>query len=157
MPTINSEYYDNQVNELVRYRSASNISNGEVRIATFEYKFGWKSGETAAASGDIIKLGRLDPGITVLADRMQVLTEGSVSAATLTAIGDQQVANRYTTTAVTLTAVAFVSVTPVAATTIPEVVITKDINDILQATLGGTLPATVGKRFWVRVWYRMPS
>lgn len=158
MPTINSEYYDNQVNELVRYRSASNISNGEVRIATFEYKFGWKSGEAAAASGDIVKLGRLDPGTTVLADRMQILSEGiGGTTVTFSAIGDQQVANRYTTTAAALTAAGFVTVTPVAATTIPEVVIVKDVNDVLQATLGGTLPATAGKRIWVRVWYRMPS
>ena len=27
--------------ELVRYRAPSNIANGELRMATFEYKFGW--------------------------------------------------------------------------------------------------------------------
>jgi hypothetical protein len=155
MPTINSEYYDNQVNELVRYRSASNIANGEVRIATYEYKFGWKAGETPAASGDILKIARLDPGITILADRMQILSEGiGGTTVTFTALGDQQLANRYTTTAVALTAAGIVTITPVVANTIPEVTITKDVNDILQGTLGGTLPATAGKRFWVRVWYR---
>lgn len=155
MPTINSEYYDNQVNELVRYRSASNISNGEVRVLTAEYKFGWKSGETAAASGDIVKLARLDPGIHVFSNEIVVFSEGiGGTTVTFTALGDQQLANRYSTTAIALTAAGWVTVTPAVATTIPDVLIVKDVNDVLQATLGGTLPATAGKRIWVRVKYR---
>ena len=155
MPTINSEYYDNQVNELVRYRSASNISNGEVRVLTAEYKFGWKTGETAAASGDIVKLARLDPGITIFSNEIVVYSEGiGGTSVTFTALGDQQTANRYSTTAVALTAAGWVNVTPAVATTIPDVLIVKDVNDVLQATLGGTLPATAGKRIWVRLKYR---
>jgi hypothetical protein len=155
MPTINSEYYDNQVNEMVRYRSASNISYGEVRVLTIEYKFGWKAGETPAASGDIIKLARLDPGITIYANEIVVYSEGiGGTTVTFTALGDQQTANRYTTTAIALTAAGWVSVTPAVATTIPDVVITKDLNDVLQGTLGGTLPATTGKRIWVRMKFR---
>ena len=150
MPTFNSEYYANQANELVRYRAASNVACGEIRSATLEYKF-----VGTEASGDILKLGRLDPGTTVIADEMKVLSEGiGGTSVTFTAVGDQAVANRYTTTAIALTAAGFVSLTPVAATTIPEVVITKDVNDVIQGTLGGTLPATVGKRIWVRVRYR---
>jgi hypothetical protein len=151
MPTFNSEYYANQVNELVRYRSASNISNGETREATFEYKF-----VGTEASGDILKLGRLDPGVTVQSDHMRFFSEGiGGTTVTFTAVGDQQTANRYTTTAVPLTAAGFNVITPVPATTIPEVVITKDVNDVVQGTLGGTLPATVGKRIWARVRYRL--
>ena len=61
-----------------------------------EYKFGWKAGETPAASGDIVQLGRLDPGITVLANEMEILSEGiGGTTVTFTAIGDQQMANRY--------------------------------------------------------------
>lgn len=161
MPTYNSEYYANQYNELVRYRAASNIANGEIRMATFEYKFGWNVvggvAQVAEVSGDILKFGRLDPGVTVLANEILFVTEAVGSAATITAIGDQAVANRYSTTAVTLTAAGYFAVTPVAATTIPDIVIVKDVNDVLQGTLGGTLPATVGKRFWVRVKYRLPS
>jgi hypothetical protein len=155
MPTINSEYYDNQVNEMVRYRSASNIAYGEVRVLTVEYKFGWKTGETPAATGDIIKLARLDPGITIFSNEIVVYSEGiGGTTVTFTALGDQQTANRYTTTAVPLTAAGWASVTPAVATTIPDVVITKDVNDVLQGTLGGTLPATAGKRIWVRMKFR---
>jgi hypothetical protein len=157
MPTLQSEYYANQTGEMVRYRSASNISNGEFREATLEYKFGWKTGVTEA-TGDIIQFGRLDPGITVQADNMKLLSEGiGGTTVTLTAIGDQQVANRYTTTAVAATAAGYVTITPVPATTIPEVTITAGVNDVIQGTLGGTLPATAGKRIWLRVRYRMPS
>ena len=73
---------------------------------------------------------------------------------TFTAVGDQQTANRYTTTAVALTAAGYVKLTPVPGTTIPEVKITSGVNDVLQGTLGGTLPATAGKRIWVRVRWR---
>lgn len=153
MPTFNSEYYKNQTDELVRYRSASNISNGEFREATLEYKF-----LGTEASGDILKFGRLDPGITVQADNIKLLSEGiGGTSVTLTALGDQAVANRYSTTAIAATAAGYVAVVPVPATTIPEVVITKDVNDVIQGTLGGTLPATVNKRIWLRVRYRMTS
>lgn len=155
MPTIQSEYYTNQVDELVRNRAASNIAYGEVRVLTIEYKFGWKSGEAAAASGDIVKLARLDPGITIFSNEIVVYSEGiGGTTVTFTALGDQQTANRYTTTAIPLTAAGWAPVTPVVATTIPDVVIVKDVNDVLQGTLGGTLPATVGKRIWIRIKFR---
>jgi hypothetical protein len=150
MPTFNSDFYANQVNELVRNRNASNVANGEIRSATLEYKF-----LGTEASGDTLKLGRLDPGVTVIADEIKFLSEGiGGTTVTFTKVGDQQTDNRYTTTAVALTAAGIVAITPVVATTIPEVVITKDVNDVIQGTLGGTLPATAGKRIWVRVRYR---
>ena len=64
--TLKSEYYKNQTDELVRYRAASNIANGEFREATLEYKF-----TGAEASGDILQFGRLDPGVTVQSDNMK--------------------------------------------------------------------------------------
>lgn len=149
--TLKSEYYKNQTDELVRYRAASNIANGEFREATFEYKF-----LGTEATGDILQFGRLDPGVTVQSDNLKLLSEGiGGTSVTLTAIGDQQTANRYSTTATAATAAGFVAVTPAVATTIPEVTITKDVNDVVQGTLGGTLPATVGKRIWLRVRYRL--
>ena len=149
--TLKSEYYKNQTDELVRYRAASNIANGEFREATLEYKF-----TGAEASGDILQFGRLDPGVTVQSDNIKLLSEGiGGTTVTLTALGDQQTANRYSTTAVAATAAGFVPVVPVPATTIPEVTITKDVNDVIQGTLGGTLPATAGKRIWLRVRYRL--
>lgn len=154
MPTLNSEYYDAQANELVRYRASSSVANGEVRVATLEYKFGWKTGVTEA-TGDILRLGRLDGGVMIYSNEIVVYSEGiGGTTITFTALGDQQTANRYTTTAVALTAAGYVNVTPVVATTIPDVVITSGVNDIIQGTLGGTLPATAGKRIWVRIKYR---
>ena len=151
--TLKSEYYANQVNELVRYRSASNIANGEFREATLEYKF-----LGSEVSGDFLQFGRLDPGVTVQSDNIKLLSEGiGGTTVTLTALGDQQVANRYSTTAIAATAAGYVAVVPVPATTIPEVVIISGVNDVIQGTLGGTLPATVGKRIWLRIRYRMPS
>jgi len=151
MPTFNSEYYANQIGGQVRYRAASNVANGDLREATLEYKF-----IGTEASGDILKFGRLDPGVTVQSDNMKLLSEGiGGTTVTLTAIGDQQTANRYTTTAVAATAAGFVAITPAVATTIPEVTITQGTNDVIQGTLGGTLPATAGKRIWLRVRYRL--
>ena len=151
MPTFNSEYYANQIGGQVRYRAASNVANGDLREATLEYKF-----IGTEASGDILKFGRLDPGVTVQSDSMKLLSEGiGGTTVTLTAIGDQQTANRYTTTAVAATAAGFVAITPAVATTIPEVTITQGTNDVIQGTLGGTLPATANKRIWLRVRYRL--
>jgi hypothetical protein len=35
------------------------------------------------------------------------------------------------------------------------VVKTDSTNNVIQATLGGTLPATVGKKFWLKLAYRI--
>ena len=154
MPTLQSEFYAAQANELVRFRSDANIAMGELRESTYEYKFGWKPGVTEA-SGDIIQIGRLDPGVVVHADEVTVMSEAiGGTSVTFTAVGDQQVANRYSTTAIPLTAAGYNKMVPVAGTSIPEVKIVKDVNDVLQATLGGTLPATAGKKIWVRVRWR---
>jgi hypothetical protein len=154
MPTLQSEYYAGQANELVRFRANANIACGEVRLATFEYKFGWKPGVVEAV-GDIVQLGRLDPNVMVLSDEIKVISEGvGGTGVTLTKVGDQQDDDRYSAAALALTAAGWVPAVPPPTSTIPDVVITKDVNDIVQATLGGTLPATVGKRFWVRIKYR---
>ena len=71
MPTFNSEYYANQIGGQARYRAASNVANGDLREATLEYKF-----VGTEASADIIKFGRLDPGVTVQSDSMKLLSEG---------------------------------------------------------------------------------
>jgi hypothetical protein len=154
MPTLQSEYYAAQVNELVRYRADANVAMGELRESTFEYKFGWKAG-VVEASGDILQLGRLDPNVVVHADDITVLSEGiGGTTITFTAVGDQQSANRYSTTAIPLTAAGYAKLVPVPATTVPEVKIASGVNDVLQGTLGGTLPATAGKRIFVRVRWR---
>lgn len=159
MPTYNSASYANQSGGLVRNRLDATAACGEVRIAEIEYKFGWNvvSGvaQTPEASGDILKVFQLPPSTVVLPELSGAYWEAAGSAATIVAIGDQQTANRYSTTALTLTAAGFGSITPVVATTIPRTVIVADVNDVLQVTLGGTLPATVGKRFWLRIHYRM--
>jgi hypothetical protein len=154
MPTLQSEYYAAQVNQLVRYRADSGVAMGEIRESTYEYKFGWKAG-VIEASGDILQLGQLDNGVVVHADDITVLSEGiGGTTVTFTAVGDQQTANRYTATAIPLTAAGYAKLVPAPATTIPEVKITGGTNDVIQGTLGGTLPATPGKRIWVRVRWR---
>jgi hypothetical protein len=150
MPTFNSENYANQIGGQVRFRLDSQVMSGEQRFAYLEYKF-----VGTEASGDILKLGQLPPSVTVVAADIKLVSEGiGGTTVTFTALGDQQTANRYTTTAVPLTAaVNWASITPVVATTVPFVTITAGINDVIQGTLGGTLPATAGKRIWLRVPY----
>jgi hypothetical protein len=152
MPTFNSVNYANQIGGQVRNRLESNVICQERRTANLEYAF-----VGTEASGDILKLGQLPPGVTIMADEIKLQSEGiGGTTVTFTAIGDQQTANRYTTTAVPLTAAtAGAAITPVVANTIPPVVITKDVNDVIQGTLGGTLPATAGKRIWLRVPYNL--
>jgi hypothetical protein len=151
MPTFNSANYANQIGGQVRNRIESNVMCQEQRIANLEYAF-----VGTEASGDILKLGQLPPGVTIV-NKMELVSEGiGGTTVTFTAIGDQQTANRYTTTAVPLTAAtAGAAITPVIANTVPPVTITKDVNDVIQGTLGGTLPATAGKRIWLRVPYNL--
>ena len=160
MPTYSSQSYANQTGGKIRDRLDASAASAEIRVSEIEYKFGWNvvSGvaQTPEASGDILKIFKLQPGAVVYPELSGAYWEAVGSAATIVAIGDQQTANRYSTTALTLTAAGFGAITPVVATTIPRTVIVAGTNDVLQVTLGGTLPATVGKRFWIRLHWRLP-
>jgi hypothetical protein len=81
-----------------------------------------------------------------------VVYSGIGGTGDFTVLGDQQ-SRTATTTAVALTAAGFVSVTPVAYDH-PRRGYHEGRNDVVQGTLGGTLPATAGKRIWVRIKYR---
>lgn len=154
MPTFKSTTYAAQSGGMVRDRLSSTVANGEKRFAEPEYKF-----TGSEASGDILQLFQLPPGVAVYADDIKLLSEGiGGTTVTFTALGDQQTANRYSTTAIPLTAaVNGAAVVPVAATTVPMVTIVSGVNDVIQGTLGGTLPATAGKRIWLRIPYRMTN
>jgi hypothetical protein len=154
MPTFNSEIYANQIGGMVRNRVDSLVMCGEKRYAELEYKF-----LGTEASGDTIKFGQLPPNVAIYADDIKLISEGiGGTTVTLTTLGDQQTTNRYSTTAIPLTAAANgAAVTPVVATTVPLVTITAGTNDVVQGVLGGTLPATAGKRVWLRIAYRMNS
>ena len=155
MPTtFKSTTYTNQSGGLVRNRIDATVLSGDRRVAELEYKF-----LGTEASGDFIQFGQMPPGVAIYADEIKLLSEGiGGTTVTLTALGDQQTINRYSTTAIPLTAaINSASITPAVATTVPPVTITAGINDVIQGTLGGTLPATANKRIWLRVPYRMTS
>jgi hypothetical protein len=151
MPTFNSTTYGNQIGGQARNRVDASIGCGELRYVEVEYKF-----LATEAAGDILKLYQMPPGVVIYAEDIKVSSEGiGGTTVTFTALGDQAVANRYSTTAIALTAAGYVSVTPVVATTLPRVVIVAGTNDVIQGTLGGTLPATANKRIWIRIPYRL--
>jgi hypothetical protein len=145
MPTLNSATYAAQIDGNPRNRLDASVMSAEVRFAEIEYKI-----VGTEASGDILKLVQLQNGVIVYPEQSAVISEGiGGTGVTLTAIGDQAKANRYSATAVALTAAGVVPLTVIAA------VKTDSTNNVIQATLGGTLPATVGKKFWLKLAYRI--
>jgi hypothetical protein len=150
MPTLNSATYAAQIDGNPRNRLDASVMSAEVRFAEIEYKI-----VGTEASGDILKLVQLQNGVIVYPEQSAVISEGiGGTGVTLTAIGDQAKANRYSATAVALTAAGVVPLTVIAANRAAPVK-TDSTNNVIQATLGGTLPATVGKKFWLKLAYRI--
>jgi hypothetical protein len=151
MPTINSDIYAAQIGGLVRNRLDPSVVNAEARIAEITYVT--KATELTA---DIIKLWQIPPGVVIYAENIKVFSEGvGGTTVTITKIGDQAVDNRYSTTAIALTAAGIVVNTPVLASVLTRPVIVADVNDVLQITLGGTLPMTITKKIVIHVPYRL--
>lgn len=150
MPTFNSATYDAQIGGNPRNRIDASVLSAEVRFAELEYAI-----KGTEASGDILKLGQIQNGVVVYPEQSAVISEGiGGTSVTLTAIGDAVVTNRYSATAVALTAAGFVPLTVIAANR-AAMVKTDSTNNVIQATLGGTLPATTGKKFWLKLAYRI--
>jgi hypothetical protein len=151
MPTFNSATYDAQISDNPRNRLDATNVNAEVRFAEIEYKV-----KATEAAGDILKLWQIPAGVVLYAEEAKVISEGiGGTGVTLTKIGDQADDDRYSATAAALTAAGIVAVTPVLATGVAPRVPIDSTNNVLQATLGGTLPATVNKRFWLKMPYRL--
>lgn len=151
MPTFNSATYAAQIDGNPRNRIDASVGCGETRLLEVEYKV-----LATEASGDILKLYQLPAGAVVLPEKTVVFSEGiGGTSVTLTKIGDQGDDDRYSATAVALTAAGIVNVTPATFATPPNRVVIDSTNNVLQATLGGTLPATANKRFVVQVTYRL--
>jgi hypothetical protein len=150
MPTFNSATYDAQIGGNPRNRLDASVMSAEVRFAEIEYKI-----LGTEASGDILKLFQIQNGVIVYPEQSAVISEGiGGTGVTLTAIGDQAKANRYSASAVALTAAGVVALTVIPADRVAAVK-TDSTNNVIQATLGGTLPATVGKKFWLKLAYRI--
>ena len=150
MPTFNSATYAAQIDGNPRNRIDASVMSAEVRFTEIEYKI-----LGTEASGDILKLVQLQNGVIVYPEQSLVISEGiGGTGVTLTAIGDQAKANRYSASAVALTAAGVVPLTVVAADRAAPVK-TDSTNNVIQTTLGGTLPATVGKKFWLKLAYRI--
>jgi hypothetical protein len=150
MPTFNSATYDAQIGGNPRNRIDASVLSAEVRFAELEYAI-----KGTEAAGDILKLGQIQNGVVVYPEQSAVISEGiGGTAVTLTAIGDQASANRYSSAAVALTAAGFVPLTVIAANRAAMAKI-DSTNNVIQATLGGTLPATTGKKFWLKLAYRI--
>jgi hypothetical protein len=150
MPTFNSATYDAQIGGNPRNRIDASVLSAEVRFAELEYAI-----KGAEAAGDILKLGQIQNGVVVYPEQSAVISEGiGGTAVTLTAIGDQASANRYSSAPVALTAAGFVPLTVIAANRAAMAKI-DSTNNVIQATLGGTLPATTGKKFWLKLAYRI--
>jgi hypothetical protein len=150
MPTLNSATYAAQIDGNPRNRLDASVMSAEVRFAEIEYKI-----LGTEASGDILKLFQIQNGVIVYPEQSAVISEGiGGTGVTLTAIGDQAKANRYSAAAVALTAAGVVALTVIAADRAAPVR-TDSTNNVIQATLGGTLPATVGKKFWLKLAYRI--
>src|SRR5258705_13970584 len=98
MPTFKSTTYAAQSGGMVRDRLSSTVANGEKRFAEAEYKF-----TGSEASGDILQLFQLPPGVAGYADDIKLLSERiGGTTGTFTARGDQHTPNRYSTQSIPL-------------------------------------------------------
>lgn len=107
----------------------------------------------AEAAADVLNIVILPEDSYLVPDLMKVANDGAGgTSVTLSKIGDAVDDDRYSTTAVALTAAGFITVTPTAAIRVTPFQITETTRTI-QATLAGTLPMTAGKKILFRVPY----
>jgi hypothetical protein len=150
MPTFNSATYAAQIGGNPRNRVDASVLSAEVRFAELAYAF-----TGTEAVGDILLFGQLQNGCIIYTELCALISEGiGGTTVTLTKVGDALVDNRYSNAALAATAAGYVPFVVIPANrSVPYVL--ADGGNVIQATLGGTLPATAGKRIWLKMAYRI--
>lgn len=153
MPSFNTDIYAGQVSINVKDRVEGQRVTGDMRsfIATYT-----TTGAEVAA--DIINIVQLPVGAVLNADSLRVSTDGvGGTGCTFSKLGDAGDDDRYSATAVALTAAGTnLAVTGVNANAIAPFAVTKDTN-VVQGTIAlSSGSVTAGKKVVVRGNFRMP-
>ncbi len=109
--------------------------------------------DATEAAADVINIIDLPVGARLVPDLMKVANDGAGgTSVTISKIGDAEDDDRYSATAVALTAAGNVAVTPTNAISVTPFTITETTKTI-KAVLAGTLPMTAGKKIVFKVPY----
>lgn len=152
MPTFKSDLKTQQDNPNVRQRVDAQYSNREDRA----FEAIWTILGTEAV-GDFIEFFDLPIGAYFLPEESRFISDGiGGTSVTFTKIGDLVDDDRYTATAIALTAAGIVAITPIGANLLDRFKVAAG-SQTIRGVLGGTLPATAGKRVKLIGKYRLPG
>ena len=150
MPTLNGPLYDAQIGGNPRNRVDAAVMSAEVRYAELPWVI-----KGSEAAGDILLFGQLQNGVIIYPELCALISEGvGGTGVVLSKVGDALDDDRYSAANLAATAAGYVPFTVIAANRAAAYVLA-DGGNVIQATLGGTLPATTGKKMWLKMAYRI--
>ena len=110
------------------------------------------------AATDVIDIGEIPAGAQLVPSLSRVISEGiGGTGATIAKLGDATVDNRYSTTAIALTAAGVVAVTPTNAVALIPYTVTPETTRIKATLALASGSITAGKRVRFELIYRMPG
>jgi hypothetical protein len=149
MAIKNSAIYTQQTQAIKGFGSRASAANvtSAVTAATFTYTV-----DGTETTLDTIYFGRLPAGAVVQAGQIRVSTDGLVGTSSLTKIGDNGLATRYSSTSITLTSAASTLATATNAQVVTPAAVAEG-NEILTGELTFSSALTVGKKITIFVPY----
>ena len=152
MPNFKSDLKTAQDNPSPRQRLDPMLSNQENRVFEAIY-----TTTGAEAANDTIDFYDLPMGAMFVPEESRFITDGAGgTGVTFSKLGDALVDNRYSTSAVALTAAGIVTLTPIGANLLARYKVAAG-GQTIRGTLSGTLPMTAGKKIMLSGKYRFPS
>lgn len=149
MAIKNSAIYTAQTQAIKGFASRASGANVTAAVAAASFTYTVDGTETTL---DTIYFGRLPANAVVQAGQIRVSTDGLVGTSSLTKIGDNGVAARYSSTSITLTSAASTLATATNAQVVTPVAVAEG-NEILTGELTFSSALTVGKKITIFVPY----
>jgi len=153
MATFLSDVMTGQASLNVKDRIEGQRVSGDVRISESIY-----TTTATEVATDVIQFAKLPVGAILLPEKCWWFTDGVGGTAVIfTTIGDSGDDDRYATADIALTAA---STVPIFMVVLVGLLLVRfpltSTSNIIQGTLAGTLPMTVGKKIVTHLEYRMP-
>jgi hypothetical protein len=161
MAILNTQTYLDQISGNPRKRLDAQVASGEVRFIEIPYVT-----TAAEVAGDILNVYQLNNGVVVLPEQSWVASEGiGGTGVTISKLGDAVDDDRYSATAIALTAAGLIN--PLTPNMAASVLVRTPTNsgdpltaapatNVLKAVLAGTLPVTAGKKVIFGIAFRLP-
>ncbi len=149
MAIKNSAIYTAQTQAIKGFGSRASGANVTADVAAASFTYTVDGTETTL---DTIYFGRLPAGAVVQAGQIRVSTDGLVGTSSLTKIGDNGLATRYSSTSITLTSAASTLATATNAQVVTPAAVAEG-NEILTGELTFSSALTVGKKITLFVPY----